>query len=137
MHPQMNQALGAARQQELLDAAAEYGLYSFDFYENALKDPTGLTLLLCLEELAKADAGSALLLFGSCLGAVSTHTAPFARQSLSLHRHKVRNDPDRRTVTHARSASRVEVRHERQDLCDRRCQLRGRQGSNRAARARL
>jgi alkylation response protein AidB-like acyl-CoA dehydrogenase len=50
--------------------AAKVGLYSFDFFANAmLGDPTGLTLPIALEELFWGDAGIGLSIFGSGLAA--------------------------------------------------------------------
>jgi alkylation response protein AidB-like acyl-CoA dehydrogenase len=50
--------------------AAEIGLYSFDFFANAmLGDPSGLTFPLVLEELFWGDAGIGLSIFGSGLAA--------------------------------------------------------------------
>jgi alkylation response protein AidB-like acyl-CoA dehydrogenase len=50
--------------------AAQIGLYSFDFFANAmLGDPSGLTFPLVLEELFWGDAGIGLSIFGSGLAA--------------------------------------------------------------------
>ncbi|MEX2659515.1 MAG: acyl-CoA dehydrogenase family protein, partial [Acidimicrobiales bacterium] len=54
----------------IVEEAARIGLYSFDFFANAmLGDPTGLTLPLALEELFWGDAGIGLSIFGSGLAA--------------------------------------------------------------------
>src|ERR687889_2495939 len=54
----------------IIEEAAKIGLYSFDFFANAmLGDPTGLTLPIALEELFWGDAGIGLSIFGSGLAA--------------------------------------------------------------------
>jgi acyl-CoA dehydrogenase len=54
----------------LVEEAARIGLYSFDFFSQALLgDPTGLTMPVALEELFWGDAGIGLAIFGSGLGA--------------------------------------------------------------------
>jgi alkylation response protein AidB-like acyl-CoA dehydrogenase len=54
----------------IVEEAAKIGLYSFDFFANAmLGDPTGLTLPIALEELFWGDAGIGLSIFGSGLAA--------------------------------------------------------------------
>ena len=54
----------------IVEEAARIGLYSFDFFANALLgDPTGLTMPLALEELFWGDAGIGLSVFGSGLAA--------------------------------------------------------------------
>ncbi len=54
----------------IVEEAAKIGLYSFDFFANAmLSDPTGLTLPVTLEELFWGDAGIGLAIFGSGLAA--------------------------------------------------------------------
>ena len=54
----------------IVEEAAKIGLYSFDFFAQALmNDPTGLTLPLALEELFWGDAGIGLAIFGSGLAA--------------------------------------------------------------------
>ncbi|MGI8662079.1 MAG: acyl-CoA dehydrogenase family protein [Acidimicrobiales bacterium] len=54
----------------IVEEAAKIGLYSFDFFANALlADPTGLTLPIALEELFWGDAGIGLSIFGSGLAA--------------------------------------------------------------------
>ncbi len=51
----------------IIEEAARIGLYSFDFVANAFLDPTGLTILLVVEEMSWGDAGIALSIFGSSL----------------------------------------------------------------------
>ncbi len=51
----------------IVEQAAEIGLYSFDFFANAMFDDTGLTLPVALEELFWGDAGIGLSIFGSTL----------------------------------------------------------------------
>src|SRR5678816_3764861 len=54
----------------IIEEAAKIGLYSFDFFANAmLNDATGLTLPITLEELFWGDAGIGLSIFGSGLAA--------------------------------------------------------------------
>src|SRR5919112_3416382 len=54
----------------IIEEAAKIGLYSFEFFANAmLGDDTGLTLPLALEELFWGDAGIGLSIFGSGLAA--------------------------------------------------------------------
>src|SRR5439155_24107764 len=54
----------------IVEEAAKIGLYSFDFFANAmLGDATGLTLPIALEELFWGDAGIGLAIFGSGLAA--------------------------------------------------------------------
>ncbi len=54
----------------IVEEAAKIGLYSIDFFANAmLGDPTGLTLPVALEELFWGDAGIGLSIFGSGLAA--------------------------------------------------------------------
>ena len=54
----------------IVEEAAKIGLYSFDFFANAmLGDPTGLMLVIALEELFWGDAGIGLSIFGSGLAA--------------------------------------------------------------------
>jgi alkylation response protein AidB-like acyl-CoA dehydrogenase len=52
---------------DVLEKAAEIGLYSFDFMLNGFQDPTGLTLPIVAEELCWGCAGIALAIFGSGL----------------------------------------------------------------------
>jgi alkylation response protein AidB-like acyl-CoA dehydrogenase len=51
-----------------IKVAAEAGIYSLDFFANALADPTGLTIMIACEELAWGDAGLAMNIVGSTLG---------------------------------------------------------------------
>jgi acyl-CoA dehydrogenase len=51
----------------IIEEAAKAGIYSFDFLANGFADPTGLTPVLCYEELAWGDAGIALAILGSSL----------------------------------------------------------------------
>ncbi|HEY3142603.1 MAG TPA: acyl-CoA dehydrogenase family protein [Acidimicrobiales bacterium] len=54
----------------IVEEAAKIGLYGFDFFAQAgMGDPTGLTLVLSLEELFWGDAGIGLSIFGSGLAA--------------------------------------------------------------------
>jgi alkylation response protein AidB-like acyl-CoA dehydrogenase len=54
----------------IVQQAAEIGLYSFEFFSNAmLGDPTGLTFPIAIEEMFWGDAGIALAIFGSGLAA--------------------------------------------------------------------
>ncbi|MGH9188171.1 MAG: acyl-CoA dehydrogenase family protein [Acidimicrobiales bacterium] len=54
----------------IVEEAAKIGLYSFDFFaQSAMSDPTGLMLVLALEELFWGDAGIGLSIFGSGLAA--------------------------------------------------------------------
>jgi alkylation response protein AidB-like acyl-CoA dehydrogenase len=52
----------------VIQEAAKVGLYSIDFFAQALVDPTGLTLVLANEELSWGDGGMALAIWGSTLG---------------------------------------------------------------------
>ena len=51
----------------VIQAAADIGLYSWEFVANAFGDPTGLTFPLISEEMTWGDAGIALAIFGSTL----------------------------------------------------------------------
>ena len=51
----------------IIEEAAKIGIYSIDFLANATSDPTGLSMMLTLEELAWGDAGIAMALMGSSL----------------------------------------------------------------------
>ncbi|MDA8040689.1 MAG: acyl-CoA dehydrogenase family protein [Actinomycetota bacterium] len=51
----------------IIEAAAEIGLYSFDFIANCFADPTGQLLPAVNEEMSWGDAGIALSIFGSTL----------------------------------------------------------------------
>jgi acyl-CoA dehydrogenase len=67
----------------IVKEAAEIGLYSMDFFANAmLGDPTGLTLPLALEELFWGDAGIGLSIFGSGLAAAGISGQATTEQTL-------------------------------------------------------
>ncbi len=51
----------------VIEEAAKIGLYSMDFFANAFVDPTGLSMVLSLEELAWGDAGLCMAIVGSTL----------------------------------------------------------------------
>ncbi len=51
----------------IIEEAAKLGIYSVDFLANAMADPTGLSLVLILEELAWGDAGLCMSIMGSTL----------------------------------------------------------------------
>ncbi len=51
----------------VIEEASKIGLYSMDFFANAVADPTGLTMVLALEELGWGDAGLAMAIMGSTL----------------------------------------------------------------------
>jgi alkylation response protein AidB-like acyl-CoA dehydrogenase len=55
----------------VVEEAAKIGLYGFDFMASGIADPTGLTLMIALEELFWGDAGLALSIFGSGLAAAA------------------------------------------------------------------
>jgi alkylation response protein AidB-like acyl-CoA dehydrogenase len=52
----------------LIREAAKIGLYSLDFFTEAISDHSGLTLALANEELSWGDAGIALAIWGSAVG---------------------------------------------------------------------
>jgi acyl-CoA dehydrogenase len=52
----------------IIQEAANIGLYSFDYFANAMTDTTGLSIMLTLEELAWGDAGICMALMGTTLG---------------------------------------------------------------------
>jgi len=66
----------------IVQQAAEIGLYSFDFFANAMFDETGLTLPIALEELFWGDAGIGLSIFGSGLAAAGIAAQGTAEQTL-------------------------------------------------------
>jgi len=66
----------------IVEQAAEIGLYSFDFFANAMFDDTGLTLPIALEELFWGDAGIGLSIFGSGLAAAGIAAQGTAEQTL-------------------------------------------------------
>jgi alkylation response protein AidB-like acyl-CoA dehydrogenase len=51
----------------VIQEAAKVGIYSFDFFANALADTSGITLALAIEELAWGDAGLCMSIIGSTL----------------------------------------------------------------------
>jgi alkylation response protein AidB-like acyl-CoA dehydrogenase len=51
-----------------IEEAATLGVYGLDFMMNAFKDPTGLSMMIALEELAWGDAGLCMALMGTTLG---------------------------------------------------------------------
>jgi acyl-CoA dehydrogenase len=52
----------------IIEEAAKIGIYSLDFMANALADPTGISMMIALEELAWGDAGLCMAIMGSILG---------------------------------------------------------------------
>ena len=53
----------------VIEEAAKLGLYSWNFMADAMNDPTGLTLLVAIEELFWGDAGIGMSIMGSGLAA--------------------------------------------------------------------
>jgi alkylation response protein AidB-like acyl-CoA dehydrogenase len=51
----------------IIEEAAKIGIYSVDYFANAMTDKTGLSIMLTLEELAWGDAGICMALMGSTL----------------------------------------------------------------------
>jgi len=51
-----------------IQEAAKLGVYGLDFLMNAIKDPTGLSMMIALEELAWGDAGLCMSIMGTTLG---------------------------------------------------------------------
>ena len=51
----------------IIQEAAKVGIYSLDFFASAMADPTGLTMVLTLEEMAWGDAGLCMSIMGSTL----------------------------------------------------------------------
>ena len=51
-----------------IQEAAKLGVYGVDFLLNAIKDPTGLSMMIALEELAWGDAGLCMSIMGTSLG---------------------------------------------------------------------
>jgi len=51
-----------------IQEAAKLGVYGLDFMMNAVADPTGLSMMISLEELAWGDAGLCMALMGTSLG---------------------------------------------------------------------
>jgi len=66
----------------IVEEAAKIGLYSFDFFANAIFDDTGLTLPIALEELFWGDAGIGLSIFGSGLAAAGISGQGTSEQTL-------------------------------------------------------
>jgi acyl-CoA dehydrogenase len=52
----------------IIQEAANIGLYSLDYFANAVTDTTGLSIMLTLEELAWGDAGICMAIMGTTLG---------------------------------------------------------------------
>ena len=55
----------------IVQEAAKIGLYGMDFMANGIADPTGLTMVVAIEELFWGDAGIGLCLMGSGLAAAA------------------------------------------------------------------
>jgi alkylation response protein AidB-like acyl-CoA dehydrogenase len=53
----------------VIEEAARIGLYSLEFVANLFADPTGVLAPVVMEEMAWGDAGIALAIFGTSLGA--------------------------------------------------------------------
>jgi len=51
----------------VIQEAAKVGIYSLDFFASALADPSGITMVLALEELSWGDAGLCMAIMGSTL----------------------------------------------------------------------
>jgi acyl-CoA dehydrogenase len=51
----------------IIQEAANIGIYSLDFFANALTDRSGLSMMISLEELAWGDAGICMAIVGSTL----------------------------------------------------------------------
>ena len=51
----------------IIEEAARLGIYSLDFLANAFADPSGLSMVIALEELAWGDAGLCMAIMGSTL----------------------------------------------------------------------
>jgi alkylation response protein AidB-like acyl-CoA dehydrogenase len=51
----------------IIEEAAKIGIYGMDFIANTYVDPTGLSMMLALEELAWGDAGICMALMGTTL----------------------------------------------------------------------
>ncbi len=54
----------------VIEEAAQRGIYSLDFFANAVADPVGISLVMALEELAWGDAGLCMAIVGSTLAVV-------------------------------------------------------------------
>ena len=59
----------------IIQEAAKIGIYGMDFMANTYADPTGLSMMIALEELAWGDAGICMALMGTTL-AVAAIMAP-------------------------------------------------------------
>ncbi len=70
----------------IIEEAAKIGLYSFDFFAQAVMgDTSGLTLPVTLEEIFWGDAGIGLAIFGSALAAAGiAEASQLSRQILLL-----------------------------------------------------
>jgi len=66
----------------IVQEAAKIGLYGMDFMANALFDPTGLSMVLAVEELFWGDAGIALSIMGSGLAAAAISANGTQEQTL-------------------------------------------------------
>jgi acyl-CoA dehydrogenase len=51
----------------IIEEAAKLGIYGMDFIANTYADPTGLSMMIALEELAWGDAGICMALMGTTL----------------------------------------------------------------------
>src|ERR1019366_6928404 len=51
----------------VIEEAAKVGIYSLDFFASSFADPTGMTMVLALEELSWGDAGLCMAIVGSTL----------------------------------------------------------------------
>ena len=51
----------------VIEEASKVGIYSIDFFSSALADPSGVTMVLALEELSWGDAGLCMAIMGSTL----------------------------------------------------------------------
>jgi alkylation response protein AidB-like acyl-CoA dehydrogenase len=62
----------------IIEEAAKIGLYSMDFMANTYSDPTGVSMMIALEELAWGDAGICMALMGTTLAvaAIMTNGTP-------------------------------------------------------------
>jgi alkylation response protein AidB-like acyl-CoA dehydrogenase len=51
----------------IIEQASKLGIYGLDFLANAFSDPTGLSMMIFLEEMAWGDAGLCMAIVGSSL----------------------------------------------------------------------
>ena len=51
----------------IIEEAAKLGIYGMDFMANTYADPTGLSMMIALEELSWGDAGICMALMGTTL----------------------------------------------------------------------